>query len=46
MNWQEHQKKVKLFFYLFLRQHSPVPAWAGFFKVLSEPERGFTAVDI
>ena len=23
--WQEHQKKVKVFFHLFLRQHSPVP---------------------
>jgi hypothetical protein len=29
--WQEYQKKVKHFFSLFLRQHSPCPDRTGFF---------------
>ena len=33
MFWQEYQKKVKHFFSLFFRQHSPGPDRTGFFEV-------------
>jgi hypothetical protein len=31
--WQEHQKKVKLFFFTFFRQHSPCSDFTDFLKI-------------
>ena len=32
-SWQEHQKKVKLFFFTFFRQHSPCSDYTDFLKI-------------